>query len=406
MKRHMEPKPAPASAHTHHHHPHGPGSSRREWLRRTAVPWGAVVHVLFVVSNPIHFRRRFDLARDTFARFRRDEEAPKHPVKTYVVELAYGEDPFGVTSAEDPTHLQVRADPAGILWHKENMINLGVRHLLPPDWAVMAWVDADIEFENDTWSEEALRVLLGSGEPGAPALYDVVQLFSHADDMDAAGHTLSLFPSFGFQHAKGKTHRANIPAANLWHPGFAWAVSRAAYDQMGGLFDLSILGSGDFNMAMSLIGRGEHSLDARTSPGYKRAVVEFQRRAKGLRLGYVSGVVRHHFHGQKANRKYQERWKYLVDHQYDPHTHVALNDFGLLVPTAACPPGLLEDILKYFRERNEDECFYPFPGTTPPLPPSPSPDPAPAAAQVSATTSPGAPSHSPPADDCVEGVFP
>jgi hypothetical protein len=81
----------------------------------------------------------------------------------------------------------------------------------------------------------------------------------------------------------------------------------------------------------------------------------FQQRVKNLRLGYVPGVIRHYYHGSKKNRKYLERWKILVKHAYNPLVHVKLNNDGLLVPTDSCPRGLLDDILGYFLERNEDE---------------------------------------------------
>ena len=36
---------------------------------------------------------------------------------------------------------------------------------------------------------------------------------------------------------------------NFWHPGFA-------YEKVGGLYDLSILGSGDHNMSFCLMSKG------------------------------------------------------------------------------------------------------------------------------------------------------
>ena len=52
-----------------------------------------------------------------------------------------------------------------------------------------------------------------------------------------------------------------------------------------------------------------------------------------------------------------ERWQILVEHQYDPTIHVTKNEQGLLIPTNQCPKQLLDDIMRYFAERNEDEGF-------------------------------------------------
>jgi len=71
----------------------------------------------------------------------------------------------------------------------------------------------------------------------------------------------------------------------------------------------------------------------------------------------VPGVIRHYFHGSKKNRKYAERWKILVDHVYEPSVHVVARGDGLLVPSKTCPSAMLEEILVYFAERNEDEGF-------------------------------------------------
>ena len=50
-----------------------------------------------------------------------------------------------------------------------------------------------------------------------------------------------------------------------------------------------------------------------------------------------------------------ERWEILVKHQYDPYTMITKDSNGLLKPTENCSQELLDDIFKYFEERNEDE---------------------------------------------------
>lgn len=303
-------------------------------------PIDSVLHVVTVLSNPCQYARRYILAREFIQRMLNEEN-----VILYVVELAYGNDGFYVTEAKNKRHLQLRGDVP--LWHKENMINIGVKKLLPKGWKAMAWVDADVEFENSSWALDTLKVLNGCK--------DIIQPFSHAIDMDKKKNAMSIFPSFGFQFSKCSKYGGL--GINMWHPGFAWACSRAAYEKMGGLYEMSILGSGDHNMSLSLIRRGINSLNDETTQEYKDSVEDFERRVKNLRLGYCPGVIRHHFHGSKKNRKYMERWKILVKYGFNPYEHLRKNKEGLLVPTESCPPGLLSDILNYFSERNEDEGF-------------------------------------------------
>ena len=302
-------------------------------------PIDDTLHVIAVTSNPCQFARRYILAREFLSRM--EQEAN---VKVYVVELVYGDQQFYVTDKKNPRHLQVRGSVP--LWHKENMINMGVK-LLPSNWKAMAWIDADVEFENVNWAMDTLKVLNGCR--------DVVQLFSHAVDMNKRMEAMSIFPSFGFQYAKKSRYGGT--GINMWHPGYAWACTKKAYDRMGGLYEYSILGSGDHNMSFSFIGQPDKSLNEDTTNAYKESLRLFQKRAAQLRLGYVPGIIRHHFHGSKKNRKYHERWQILVENAYNPFIHITKNRDGLLVPTELCPQKMLDKILAYFAERNEDEGY-------------------------------------------------
>jgi len=301
------------------------------------------LHVIMVISNPCQYAIRYILARDFIQRM----ECEKY-VKLYIVELAYGDDKFYVTQKGNPRHLQIKTDICP-LWHKENMINIGVEHLLPDNWKAFAWIDADIEFENNTWALDTLKILNG--------YKDIVQIFSHAIDMDKKGLTMSTFNSAGYQYEKENKYSGIGP--NYWHPGFAWACTRKAYKKIKGLYEDAILGSGDNIMCLSLINNGLKAVNSLSTEGYKETISDFQNRVKDLRFGYVPGVIRHYYHGSKKNRKYTERWQILINHNYDPKTFIKKDkkQFGLIVPRKKFPELLKEDIMNYFRERNEDEDF-------------------------------------------------
>lgn len=298
------------------------------------------LHCVICVSNPCQYSRRYVLAKDFINRILEEE----HNVLLYIVEVAYGKDKFYITSPTNPNHLQLRIESAPI-WLKESMINVGVRKLLPKNWKAMAWIDADIEFESASWATDTLKILNGCK--------DVVQLYSHAVDLDSQELTMQVFNSFGYQLSKG--HKYNGKPPNFWHPGYAWACTRKAYDKMGGLYDDAILGSGDQIMAMSFISNGLKAINQESTDGYKRSVSAFQARVKNLRIGYVPGVIRHYYHGSKANRKYTDRWKILVNHAYDPETCIKKDANGLIESTDQCSQEFLDEILAYFRERKEDD---------------------------------------------------
>jgi hypothetical protein len=309
------------------------------------------LHVIIVVSNPCLYARRYILAREFMKRMECDETN----IILYVVEFAYGKQKFIITDSKYKRHLQIRTETP--IWHKENMINCGVRALLPSTWKAFAWIDADIEFESTTWALDTLKILNGSK--------DIVQLFSHAIDMDKHKKPMTVFSSFSYQYCNEKKYGGK--GIDYWHPGYAWACTRKAYEKMGGIYEYGILGSADNIMALSLIGNGLKAIDVNSTDGYKQTVIEFQNKVKHFRLGYVPGVIKHHFHGSKKNRKYTERWQILVNHLYDPLEHldiektIAINNSNkicnVLIPSSSCSKDLISDIYNYFAERNEDEGY-------------------------------------------------
>jgi len=301
-------------------------------------PIDDVLHVVVAVSNPALFGRRYVLAKQFIHRM---EQEPN--VIVYVVELTYCSQKYYVTDQKNPRHLRLNTDTP--LWHKENMINLGVKNLLPPKWKAMAWIDADVEFESSTWALDTLKVLNGHK--------DIVQVYSHCIDMDTDESAMRIFSGFGFQYCRKQGYSKN--AMNFWHPGYGWAITRKAYDRIGGLYEDAILGSADNIMSLSLIKNGLKGINSESSDGYKSSIISFETKAKTLRVGYIPGVIRHHYHGSKKNRKYAERWQILLDHGYDPQQHITKDKNGVLIPTENCPKEMLVLINEYFYARNEDE---------------------------------------------------
>ena len=317
----------------------------REAIRRLD-PIEEKLHVIIVVSNPCQFASRYILAREFVERMERDEA---DSVILYVVELIYGpKQRFLVTEKGNPRHLQLKTDVP--LWHKENMINLGIRYLLPKDWKAVAWIDADLEFDSAHWAGDALRLLNGE--------CDIVQLFSHCIDMgpNPNRETLNVFHSAGFQFQKQAKYKKFGTGRDYWHPGYAWACTHEAYERMGGLYEYGILGSGDNIMCLSLLGHGHLAIHKESTEGYKQSVLDFGSKVKYMKYGYVPGVIRHYYHGSKKNRKYSERWLILLNHLYDPYQFIKHDKMGIIVPNMEhCPFELLVDIYSYFAKRQEDE---------------------------------------------------
>jgi hypothetical protein len=297
------------------------------------------LHVIIVISNPCLYAKRYILAKEFINRFENDEPN----TILYIVELAYKNQKFVITDNNNERHLQLRTEVP--LWHKENMINLGVKKLLPKNYKAFAWIDADIEFENNSWALDTLKILNGTK--------DIVQLFSHCVDMDKNEMTMKVMNSAGYQYCKQK--QFSTSGENFWHPGFAWAITRIAYEKIGGLYEYAILGSGDNIIMHSLLNNGHNCINSESTTDYKQSILKFQKNINKLRFGYTPGVIRHHYHGSKKNRFYSERWKILVVNNYSPIKHIEKDSNGLLIPTSMFPDKLKNEIYEYFVNRNEDD---------------------------------------------------
>ena len=297
------------------------------------------LNVIIVISNPCLYASRYILLKEFVKRIEEEETN----VELFIVELIYKNQKYIISDKKNKKHLQLHTDTP--IWHKENMINLGVKYLLPKNWKAFAWIDADIEFENNSWALDTLKILNGCK--------DVVQIFSHCIDMYKDETNLNFFNSFGYSFSKNK--RYTTRGLDYWHPGYAWAITRKAYEKIGGLYDKGVLGSGDNIMAMSFINKCEKITNTEYSEDYNNSMMEYQQKAKTLRLGYTPGVIRHHYHGSKKNRKYTERWLILIKHLYSPIKHLTYDATGLLIPTAAFSDEFKNDIMDYFKERKEDE---------------------------------------------------
>ena len=299
------------------------------------------LNVIIVISNPCLYARRYILMKQFVDRIEKYDSAF---VNLYIIELAYKDQKFMITNSKNPNHLQLRTEVP--LWHKENMINIAVQKLLPKNYKAFAWIDADIEFESCTWAQDTLKILNGTK--------DIVQLFSHASDMDSKEKTMRVFNSAGYQFSKQLPFCGK--GENFWHPGFAWAITRRAYEKIGGLYELGILGSGDNIMMFSLLGNGLKSINKESTEGYKQSIIEYEQKIKTLRFGYVPGVIRHYFHGTKINRKYTKRWQILINHEYNPLTDIMYDQSGLIIPNPIYFSKKLEDdIMQYFKDRLEDD---------------------------------------------------
>jgi hypothetical protein len=305
-------------------------------------PIDAPLYVVAAIINASRYRSRYRLYRD-FAKYITDAGAV-----LYTVEAAYGDRDFEITDAANQNHIRVRTRHE--LWHKENLINIGVSRL-PADWKYVAWIDADVQFARKDIVQETMQQLQH---------FSVVQMFSQAIDLDPRHRSLGSFEGFVSRWSRRNAIAATqVGNYGLWHPGYAWACRRDAWDHLGGLIDFGIVGSADHYMACGLVGEMAQCMSAdlvRACPIYTEWCLEWQQRAERYirhNIGFVDGLLLHYFHGSKKRRGYSDRAAIIWRNRFDPVKDIKRDWQG--VWQLSDQKIVLRDKLRaYFRGRDED----------------------------------------------------
>ena len=302
------------------------------------------LYVITSVFNPYNYQSRYDLYNN-FKKYVKDSGAI-----LYTVELIFEGQDFVVTTADDPTNLQLRAKEP--LWYKENLLNI-LMSRLPYDWKYVAWIDADVSFYRPDWVAATIKQLQTT---------PIVQMFTHAEDLNKSFESFQTHIGFNFAWNNNLFIDDTLTTAHEGvkgngHPGYAWAATREAIDNLGGILDTAILGSADNHMAHAFIGKVEKTFYSGMTTNYKNQLLEYQRRSKEYirgNVGYLKTTLVHYWHGSKKKRGYQTRWKLLQDNKFDPITDLKKNSQGLYV-LVDNKPTLKTGIIKYFSARDEDE---------------------------------------------------
>ena len=294
--------------------------------------------------NPVGYRRKLP----NYRLFRQRLTVPLLTVEfsqTGVFELGAGD-------AE--VLLQVR--DGDFMWQKERLLNLGVTHL-PDHCEYVAWLDCDLIFERSDWASAAMDELNRSSlcqlfgtihhlRPGVPA--EAIGRDAAYASHESAGHAsargvkLSVAPS---------TER--VP--NPYRRGHAWCA-RKELIATHGLYDCSVLGSGDnlilfatTGQAEEFIGRGD--LCPAQASHYRDWASRWRRDAQ--RIGCIEGDLFHLWHGAIEKRRYFARGEILSSAGYDPATDIVLSPEGCWRWNSD-KPELHRRVREFFEELDED----------------------------------------------------
>lgn len=331
------------------------------------------IHQKLYVVTPLINPKRFR------ARWKHITNFSKHIIDSgahlVLVEVSYGERDHVFTEPLNDRMTILNIVTTHELWHKENILNIGIAHLTTIDanWKYVATVDGDITFARWDWVGECLHKLQH---------HPIIQMFSEVAYLGPEGQLLTTSLSFmegwkrgipfitkdgkaqsGAFYKKHLPHDSCGPYDHHHHkigwagaPGAAWAYRREALNHLGGLIDFAILGSGDYHMATALMGFLHISLQKDYHKEYIQWMMDWQEKAiKHIKydVGHMKGLILHHWHGKMKDRGYGDRWKILIKHQYNPRLDIKKDTNGLW-QLEGDKHQLRDDVRDYFAQRNED----------------------------------------------------
>jgi hypothetical protein len=310
-------------------------------------PISEPLYIVSVVVNPMRYYNRYKHYRAF------EKHMQESGVILYTVELAIGHRHFEVTDDNNPNHIQLRTD--SVLWHKENLINIGIQHF-PHDWRFGGYYDADFLNTRPDWVYQTLHEL---------QLYRWVQPFSTYSNLSRHHHPTCPMYSFVKAYKEKLSDQVSdeeltyYAKAGFGAPGGAWCFRREAYDDVGTLLDICILGSADLHMAMGLanIKAYEHGDLETNCPEFINAIKLWQQRAydtnKGS-VGYIENHMIHFYHGAHRRRGYNSRTYLYKKYGYNPYLDIKKDSQGVIT-WGGSKPQFEEAVRQYFKSRNEDD---------------------------------------------------
>jgi hypothetical protein len=242
------------------------------------------------------------------------------------------------------------------MWQKERLLNLALR-ALPRSCRKVAWLDCDVVFEADDWSERTSTLL---------DRFALVQPFSHLHRMprewepgDERPAETELRLSVPFLIASGMplvTCMGTSAEHIACSPGYVWAGHRELLDEHG-LYDACIVGSADGAMARAAYGCFDHAMrrqhmNSRRRRHYLAWAAAFYD-AVGAKAAFVPGNLFHLWHGETEHRGYPDRYERLERFAFDPFRDIAMDQNGAWRWNSD-KPDMHDYLREYFVSRRED----------------------------------------------------
>ena len=288
-------------------------------------------------------------------------------VHCLVVEVAFGNNDFVITDHENV--IQIRTDD--VLWHKERLLNIGIKQLLADGYRKIAWLDGDITFAEDDWPLEVANRL---EHANLCQVFETiaVQAYESGPPM-VAPSSVKYFRDFDRLYMQPSRRGPSLLKGRLLggQSGFGWAV-RAEVFEKSLLFENAVVGGGDKLMYISSLASDfsderflsltqskfacKHCGHKNRSEIYREQFHNWAQQWKAAvdgKVDYARLQISDMFHGKRSDRGYMTRHDILYRHNYDPSVDLISDGDGCL-SWAEGRDQLKAEVEGYFMSRRED----------------------------------------------------
>jgi hypothetical protein len=227
---------------------------------------------------------------------------------------------------------------------------------LPDACDKVAWLDADIIFENDDWAEHTGKLLerYVVVQPYDVACWLPPGLISRPSEYSAGAFEVIRH---GLAYTQAQSAERGLVTG---HWGFAWTARRAAV-ALKGFYDRFIIGGGDLIMAWGMYGHAfRFPIESWLAASCCEAQISHVRRwteafyaEVGGSVYSLNGSVFHLWHGSRPARRYFPRHTLLKNANFDPIGDIARDENGCWVWSSQ-KPDLHKSVKEYFWMRKED----------------------------------------------------
>jgi len=274
--------------------------------------------------------------KDNYVQFRKHLN---HPIVT--VELAFNDQPFFINDA-----IHIRGTDKNLLWQKERLLNIALESL-PNNVDKVAWLDADIIFENSNWFQETEKKL---------DTFKVVQPFEYvSEDGHYSDPAYENTPSFGKFIAENPDHSQWLEASPWPSVGLIWSARRDVLSN--GFYDKDVVGSSDTYQLLSWLGLWNQQMVQLLPPHNRKEYLlwawQSYEAVKGD-IGSVSGNITHLYHGKKFSRQYFDRIRILVENEFCASKDITL-DSQRLYQWNSNKPLFHQSVKQYFVSRSQND---------------------------------------------------